>query len=345
MSNATQNLNEIFAPFIGNMEAVEALKIEIEGARRRGVTLRHMLLTGYPGTGKTMLANLVSQGMDATFIDINCGSISAKNLEDILFQGGEKGRVRTALTGGKFDMVASPTIVFWDEAHALDKNLQIELLKPMLDKVFEMRDGTKVDVRLVTHVFATTDGDMLLTPLKDRCEAQIHLERYNIAELAQIIASFKIEDQTPEHGRRWFTIRLHPVINQMIAERSKHTPRLALNLIKGYYNFLRSQTDGPEGAVQASNGDQINRFFRIQGVGIKGLRRRDWHYLQLLAESDKPMGASLISSQLEISDNEVKNEIEPHLRFCKLIETGKSGRSITRAGRLLLEEHLTPTRP
>jgi Holliday junction resolvasome RuvABC ATP-dependent DNA helicase subunit len=125
----------------------------------------------------------------------------------------------------------------------------------------------------------------------------------------------------------------------LIAERSKHTPRLALNIIKRYYRFLRSQTDSPNDAVMLSSIEQLTRYFQINGIGIKGLRRRDWQYLQLLAESTKPLGASLLASQLEVSDQEVKNSIEPHLRYSRLIETTKAGRAITRAGRMLLEEH------
>lgn len=339
MNKQAPELQALFGGFVGNADVVEAVKIEVEGARRSGSTLSHILMTGYPGTGKTTLSRLIAQAMDATFLDIDCTALDGKALEEILFQ---TNLVPVRLTSGKYDLVALPTIVLWDESHRMDKNKhQSALLKPILDKLMTLKDGTRVDVSAITHVFATTDADQMVTPLKDRCEFHVHLDRYSVDELACIVSSFKIDDQEIISGkltRQWYTVKLTPTVNNLIAERAKHTPRLALNMVRRYYRFLRAHADTPQEAVSLSSPAQLQRFFQVNGIGLKGLRKRDWQYLRLLADAPKPLGASLLASQLEVSEAEVRNEIEPHLRFCRLIEATKAGRQITRAGRLLLEE-------
>lgn len=111
-----QNLNE----FIGQNSILGShslLRSLILGRR-----LSNLILWGPPGTGKTTLANLLSQEFEAPFIALNAIEIGAKNLREI----GDSSRLRLQLEGRQ-------TLVFIDEIHRLNKAQQ-DVLLPFIEK-------------------------------------------------------------------------------------------------------------------------------------------------------------------------------------------------------------------
>jgi Holliday junction DNA helicase RuvB len=53
--------------FIGQQKVKENLSVAIEAARSRGEALDHVLRYGPPGLGKTTLANIIANEMQAQF--------------------------------------------------------------------------------------------------------------------------------------------------------------------------------------------------------------------------------------------------------------------------------------
>ena len=122
-----------------------------------------VLLTGESGTGKGWVARILhrlSPRTTASFVDVNCGGLSATFLDSELF-GHEKGAYTDAKERkqGLFELADHGTI-FLDEIGELALELQPKLLKVLETKTFRRLGGTReitVDVRLV----AATNRDLL----------------------------------------------------------------------------------------------------------------------------------------------------------------------------------------
>jgi PAS domain S-box-containing protein len=122
-----------------------------------------VLLTGESGVGKTVLARQLHRQSDrnqASFVEINCGSLPENLLESELF-GFESGAFTGAHHQGKKGLVeqAEGGTLFLDEIGEMPLHLQVKLLTLIQDKTFYRVGGTvsrKVDFRLV----AATNVDL-----------------------------------------------------------------------------------------------------------------------------------------------------------------------------------------
>ena len=97
-----QNLNE----FVGQEKILHVIKRMIEGGK-----LPSIILHGVPGTGKTTLAKIISNTIDAEFVKINAALSGIAEL---------RGIVKTAELQRKLNR---RTILFIDEIHRFNKSL------------------------------------------------------------------------------------------------------------------------------------------------------------------------------------------------------------------------------
>jgi two-component system, NtrC family, response regulator HydG len=121
-----------------------------------------ILLGGETGTGKTRLARRVhelSNRRAEPFVVINCGSLTASQLETEMF-----GHARGSLEGprkdrpGKFAEVGRGTL-FLDEIDAMPMSLQPRLLKVVEDRVFETGGANKA-VPIQARLIAASNRDL-----------------------------------------------------------------------------------------------------------------------------------------------------------------------------------------
>jgi len=306
-----QNLEE----YIGQEQIKKNLKVFIKAAKKRGEHLDHMLFFGPPGLGKTTLANIIANEMNA-----NIKTISAPMLE----KSGDLAAILTNLEEGD--------ILFIDEIHRLKASIEEVLYSAMEDFRLDIVIGSgpaaqtiKIDVAKFTLIGATTRAGMLSNPLRDRFGMSFRLNFYNEEELALIIklASKKLNYEINDDAAK------------EIARRSRGTPRIALRLLKRVRDF-----------AEVENKKIIDKNlakFALDELGINehGFDELDIRFLTLLTQAKKPLGLSTIAAALSEDEDTIEDMIEPFLIANGYIEKTPKGRVATRKSYEML--NLTPT--
>jgi len=295
-----QNLDE----YIGQEQIKKNLKVFIKAAKKRNESLDHMLFFGPPGLGKTTLANIIANEMNA-----NIKTISAPMLE----KSGDLAAILTNLEEGD--------ILFIDEIHRLKASIEEILYSAMEDFRLDIVIGSgpaaqtiKIDISRFTLIGATTRAGMLSNPLRDRFGMNFRLNFYNEKELALIIklAAKKLN----------FDIKEDAAIE--IAKRSRATPRIALRLLKRIRDFAEVENKKIIDKKIAKYGlDEL-------GINEYGFDELDIKFLKLLVEAKKPLGLSTIAAALSEDEDTIEEVIEPFLIANGFIEKTPKGRIATR---------------
>jgi Holliday junction DNA helicase RuvB len=290
--------------YIGQEQLKKNLQVFIEAAKKRGEGLDHILFFGPPGLGKTTLANIIANEMNA-----NIKTISAPMLE----KSGDLAAILTNLEEGD--------ILFIDEIHRLKSSIEEVLYSAMEDFRLDIVIGSgpaaqtiKIDVAKFTLIGATTRAGMLSNPLRDRFGMSFRLNFYDNEELAQIV---KLASE-----------KLNKKINDSaaleIARRSRGTPRIALRLLKRIRDFAE---------VNDKKLIDLNiAKYALDELGINehGFDELDIRFLKLLADAKKPLGLSTISAALSEDEGTIEEVIEPFLIANGYIEKTPKGRVATR---------------
>ncbi len=305
-SNEVRLRPDAWSEYIGQEQIKKNLSVFIEASKKREEALDHVLFYGPPGLGKTTLALIIANEMNA-----NIKVTAAPMIE----KSGDLAAILTNLEEGD--------ILFIDEIHRLSPAVEEILYSSMEDYRIDIIIGSgpaaqtvKIDLPRFTLIGATTRAGMLSNPLRDRFGMSFRMNFYSHEELAKIIvqAANKLEREI-----------IHEAALE-IAKRSRGTPRIALRL-------LRRVRDFAEVADEESINHQRTQYALDElGINSHGFDEMDLRLLNLLASSKgRAMGLSTIAAALSEDEGTVEDVLEPYLIANGYLERTAKGRRATRA--------------
>jgi Holliday junction DNA helicase RuvB len=293
----------------GQRAVVENLGIAIEAARQRSEPLEHVLLHGPPGLGKTTLAHVIANEMQATLVTTSGPALERQS--DLM---------------GILSNIEPGNVVFVDEVHRLPRTVEEFLYSAMEDFTvdFVIDRGThprtiKFPLPRFTLVGATTRTGMLSAPLLDRFGLPYHLSFYTAEELVSVVKRSARLLETPIDDAGAFEI----------ARRSRGTPRIANRLLKRVRDFAQVRGDG---TITREIADEA---LRREGVDENGLNDLDRRYLDTIVRyyNGGPVGIEALAATLNEEKDTLIDVIEPYLLNKGWVTRTAGGRKIGAAYR------------
>ncbi len=297
---------DAWSEYIGQEQIKKNLGVFIQASKKRQEALDHVLFFGPPGLGKTTLALIIANEMNA-----NIKVTAAPMIE----KSGDLAAILTNLEEGD--------ILFIDEIHRLSPAVEEILYSSMEDFRIDIIIGSgpaaqtvKIDLPRFTLIGATTRAGMLSNPLRDRFGMSFRMQFYTSDELAKIIvqASNKLDKEIVHNA------------SLEIAKRSRGTPRIALRL-------LRRVRDFADVADEKDIKHERTKYALDElGINSHGFDEMDIRLLKLLVSAKgRAMGLSTIAAALSEDEGTVEDVLEPYLLANGYLERTAKGRKATRA--------------
>ncbi|RRD93435.1 Holliday junction branch migration DNA helicase RuvB [Clostridiales bacterium COT073_COT-073] len=294
--------------YIGQTKVKETMKVYIEAAKNRGESLDHVLLYGPPGLGKTTLAGIIAEEMNAP-IRITSGPA--------IERPGDMAAILSSLKDGE--------ILFIDEIHRMNRQVEEILYPGMEDYAIDILIGKgpsaksiRIDLPKFTLVGATTRIGLLSSPLRDRFGVIQKLEYYETKDLQDIII----------RSAGVFAVEIDPAGAKELALRSRGTPRIANRLLKRVRDFAEVKYQG------VITGQVAKESLDILDVDPLGLDKNDRRLLLGMIEkyNGGPVGLETIAATIGEEADTVLEVYEPYLMQQGLLQRTPRGRKVTPFG-------------
>jgi len=292
----------------GQENVKEKLSIAMAAAKKRGEPLEHILFYGPPGLGKTTLAHVIANEMGA--------KIKTTSGPALVKQGDVMGLLSNINTGD---------ILFIDEIHRLSTPVE-EFIYPAMEEFridFTVDSGLHAKtinfpLKRFTLIGATTRAGLLSAPLRGRFGMLYHLKFYSSDELAKIlIRSAKLLNLACQDGTL-----------ELIASRSRGTPRIANRLLKRVRDYAQVKGKGK------LTDDIVGSALQMEQIDELGLDELDRSFLRSIANvyNGGPAGIEALAATLGEEKDTLEDVVEPYLLQIGFVRRTKRGREITDQG-------------
>lgn len=304
-------MENYFEEMIGQEKTKRVLSFYIDAFEKSEI-LPHLFVVGQRGQGKTMLATQVAKNLRSKtlgrvkpMLTINCSTLKnvRQFVEDI------------ALTYIRDQHIT----VFFDEAHEMPESVQtclLTILNPNKHNRNTLRFddyNIEFDFTKVSFIFATTDPQKVITPLKDRCK-MVHMEEYGYGELAEIVEANSEE------------ITYDPVVLKEIASTCRGNARNATLMAKDNVTQFAMRHN-----IHDIGHKEWDELKCILGILPLGLENTELQVLKILRERGA-CSLTNLSAVTGLSSNSIRSEFELYLLKHGLMEVAQGGRKITAKG-------------
>jgi Holliday junction DNA helicase RuvB len=291
--------------FIGQAALKERLAILLEAARGRGEPVDHVLFSGPPGLGKTTLAGILANEMEAQM-----RATSGPALE----RAGDLAAILSNLEAGD--------VLFIDEIHRLPRAVEEVLYTAMEDFQLDIVVGKgpgarsiRLDLPPFSLMGATTRVGRVSPPLRDRFGYVARIEYYPPKELRSVV----------DRSAEILAVSTDADGAAVIAERSRGTPRIANRLLRRVRDYAAVRGDG------AVDGATARRALEVFEVDEVGLDRVDRAILEAVVHKfgGGPVGLSTLAIAVSEEPETVEDAYEPYLLQIGFLQRTPRGRTAT----------------